>query len=84
MKADRSRIDTADLQQRMALMRATEAFEAVLGRHARAVEAARTVSEGLVQAIAAEVAQARSPATYGAAGLAASGDMRAVTLNRQA
>lgn len=84
VKADRSLIDTADLTQRMALMRATEAFEAVLGRHARAVEAARTVSEGLVQAIAAEVAQARSPATYGAAGLAASGDMRAVTLNRQA
>lgn len=84
VKADRSLIAGAELKQRMALMRATEAFEAVLARHARAVEAARTVSEGLVQAIAAEVAQARAPARYGAGGLAADSDLRAVTLNRQA
>lgn len=84
VKADRSLIAGAELKQRMALMRVTEAFEAVLARHGRAVEAARTVSEGLVQAIAAEVAQARAPARYGAGGVAADGDLRAVTLNRQA
>lgn len=84
VKADRSLIEGAELSQRMALMRATEAFEAVLARHARAVDAARTVSEGLVRAIAAEVAQARSPSGYGAAGQSQEGDVRAVTLNRQA
>ena len=84
VKADRSLIESADLSQRMALMRATEGFESVLARHARAVEAARTVSEGIVRAIAAEVAQVRSPGGYGAGGKAQDGDARAVTFNRQA
>jgi len=84
VKADRSLIEAADLKQRIALMQATEAFEAVLARHARAVEAARTVSEGIVRAIAAEVAEVRSPGGYGSAGQAQSGDARAVTLNRKA
>ena len=55
-----------------------------IARHARAVEAARTVSEGVVRAIAAEVAQVRSPGGYGAGGKAQEGDARAVTFNRQA
>jgi hypothetical protein len=84
VKADRSLIETADLKQRMALMQATEAFEAVLARHARAVEAARTVSEGLVRTIAAEVAEVRSPGGYGAGGQAQQGDARAVTFNQKA
>ena len=84
VKADRSLIETAELSQRLALMQATEAFEAVLARHARAVEAARTVSEGIVRAIAAEVADVRSPGGYGSGGQAQSGDARAVTLNRKA
>ncbi|HRH20387.1 MAG TPA: flagellar basal body protein [Brevundimonas sp.] len=84
VKADRSLIEAADLKQRIALMQATEAFEAVLARHARAVEAARTVSEGLVRTIAAEVAEVRSPGSYGAGGQAQSGDARAVTLNQKA
>ena len=47
-------------------MRATEAFEAVLARHGRALEAAKTVTEGLVRAIAEEVARSRSAGTgYG-------------------
>jgi hypothetical protein len=41
-------------------MRATEAFDAVLARQGRALEAAKTVTEGLVQAIANEVASQRS------------------------
>jgi hypothetical protein len=84
VKADRSLIEGAELRQRMALLQATEAFEAVLARHARAVEAARTVSEGIVRAIAAEVAQVRSPGGYSAGGKAQDGDARAVTFNRQA
>ena len=84
VKADPALIEGAPLGQRVTLMRATEAFEAVLARHARAVDAARTVSEGLVKAIAAEVAQARSPGGYGAGGQSQDGDARAVTLNQQA
>src|SRR5438067_12496735 len=42
----------APLRQRLA--RAAEAFDAVLHRHGRAVDAARTVTEGLVRAIAEE------------------------------
>ena len=45
---------------RTKLMRATEAFDAILARHGRAVAAARTVSEGIIQAIAKEVAAVRS------------------------
>ncbi|MGV9007202.1 MAG: flagellar basal-body protein FlbY [Brevundimonas sp.] len=73
------------LSERKALIRATEAFEAVLSRHVLAVEAARVISEGLVKAIAEEVANARGgPSAYGASGRAAAGDGRAVALNRTA
>ncbi len=69
----------------MALIKATEAFEAVLAVHGRTVEAARTISEGLVRTIAQEVAGARALGTgYGASGSANAGDSRAVTLNRMA
>ena len=57
----------------------------MLSGHARAVEAARIVSEGLVRTIAAEVAGQRgSPSAYGATGHATAGDGRAVAFNRQA
>ncbi|MDO9608808.1 MAG: flagellar basal-body protein FlbY [Brevundimonas sp.] len=70
---------------RMALIEATRAFDAVLSRHASAVEAARKISEGLVRAIAHEVAAARTPASaYAADGRAAQGDGRAVAFNRKA
>lgn len=85
VKADPSLIAGATLSERNALMRATEAFDAVLARYARAVEAARVVSEGVVKAIAAEVAAARgSGAGYGASGYASAGDASAVALNRRA
>ncbi|MBN8529015.1 MAG: flagellar basal-body protein FlbY [Caulobacterales bacterium] len=85
LKANPALLAPAPTADRMALIAATQAFEAVLARHARAVEAARIVSEGLVKAIAQEVAAARPPASaYGATGRAASGDSRAVTLNRTA
>lgn len=85
IKANPGSIAAAPAADRTALVRATEAFEAVLSRHARAVEAARIVSEGLVKTIAAEVAGQRgSPSAYGASGRANAGDSRAVALNRQA
>ena len=85
IRADRSLIEGAPLKLRTALMRATEAFEAVLARHGRALDAARTVTEGLVRAVADDVVSRRSTgAGYGptAAAVAASGS--AITLNRRA
>jgi hypothetical protein len=85
LKADPSQLKAAPAAERQALMRATQAFEAVLAVHSRAVEAARVISEGLVKAIAAEVAAARAPgAGYAAGGRAIAGDGRAVALNRSA
>ncbi len=85
LKANPALLAPAPTTDRMALIAVTQAFEAVLARHGRAVEAARIVSEGLVKAIAQEVAAARPPASaYGSTGRAASGDSRAVTLNRTA
>lgn len=85
VKADPSMLLAAPAGDRMALVKATKAFEAVLSGHARAVEAARIVSEGLVQTIVAEVASQRgSPSAYGASGHANASDGRAVAFNRQA
>jgi hypothetical protein len=70
---------------RLALIDATRAFENLVTRHARAVEAARIISEGLVRTIAAEVAAQRTPASaYGSAGRATNADGRAFALNRTA
>lgn len=85
IKANPAALAAAPAAHRMALIKATELFEAVLSRHARAVEAARVISEGLVKTIAAEVAGQRgSPSAYCAAGRANAGDSRAVALNRTA
>ena len=85
LKATPALMAAAPASERITLIRATERFEAVLSRHARAVEAARIVSEGLVRTIAAEVAGQRgSPSAYGASGKANAGDGRAVAFNRQA
>ena len=68
-----------------ALRAATQRFEAVLARHGRAVHAARTVTEGLVQAVAAEVARTRSAAAgYGPGARPARADTSAITLNARA
>lgn len=72
-------------QERDALIEATKEFDAVLTEHAQTVDAARHVSEGLVKAIASEVASTRAQGTgYGASGRASTGDSRAVALNRMA
>lgn len=85
LKAAPSVLHAAAAGERQALVRATQTFEAVLAVHGRAVEAARVISEGLVKAIAAEVAAARTPpAGYAAGGRAIAGDGRAVALNRSA
>ena len=75
----------AALETRRRLLRATEAFEAVLARHGRAVNAARLISEGLVRAIAEEVAKTRSRgAGYGPAARVAPSNASAIAVNRRA
>jgi len=82
VKANPALLSEAPLADRRELADATLAFDAVLTRHARAVDAARTISEGLVRTIAQEVAAARAPAAaYAADGRAAQGDGRAVAFN---
>jgi hypothetical protein len=73
-------------RERLKLIQATEAFDAVMARQGRALSAAKTVTEGLVHAIAEEIATQRgSNATYGASGAkAATNAAVAVTLNRRA
>lgn len=78
-------IEAASLEQRKRLMQATEGFDAVLARQGRALEAARTVTEGLVRAIAEEVASQRTTgAGYGPGATTTAGDARAITLNKSA
>lgn len=85
VKANPGVLAAAPAGERDALIRVTEAFEAILTRHSHAIEAARIISEGLVQTIAAEVAAQRgSPSAYGASGRANAGDGRAVAFNRTA
>ena len=85
IKQDPSMIAGASKAARERLILATGAFEAVLARHGRALLAAKTVTEGLVQAIAEEVAATRSARSpYGANAKAPSADATAITLNKRA
>lgn len=73
---------STDLRQR--LLVSTEAFDAVLARHGRAVQAAKTITDGLVKAIADEVAGQRERTSPYGQGLAISqqNTSTAITLNR--
>jgi hypothetical protein len=67
------------------LVQSTIAFQTVLARHGRAVKAAKTLTEGLVKAIANEVsAQRTRNAGYGPTARTTGGDASAITLNRRA
>jgi len=85
VKANPAILAAAPSSERIKLVKATERFNTVLAKHSVAVEAARIISEGLVQTIAGEVAASRAMGTgYGASGRATAGDGRAITLNRSA
>lgn len=85
VRRDPSLIAGAPAPARAELKRATQAFEAVLSRHAQAVAAVKTVTEGLVQAIAEELAASRADASaYGPRAAPARPAARALTLNRKA
>ncbi|WP_165189371.1 flagellar basal body protein [Caulobacter soli] len=80
-------VSGASLQRRQRLVRATEAFDSVLARQGRAVTAAKTVTEGLVRAIAQEVAEQRPNASGygpGSQGAAYRQNGTAITLNQRA
>lgn len=85
IRADPSLIEAAPLKNRVALIRATEAFDAVLARHGRAIEAAKTITEGIVRAVAEDVVSRRTTgAGYGPGAAAVTGSATAVTLNKRA
>jgi hypothetical protein len=89
VRAKPAMIAEAPLAERLRLTRATEAFDAVLARQARALDAAKTVTEGLVRAIAEEVAVQRqkgAASAYGPTGerTAKPADGSAITLNKRA
>ena len=78
-------LSSAPAPLRSRLTRATEAFDAVLARQGRAVAAAKTVTEGLVRAVAEEVAARRANiAGYGPTARAGNTAATSITLNRQA
>jgi hypothetical protein len=67
------------------LKQATEAFEAVLARHGRAIEAAKTVTEGLVKAIAEEIdSQRPKGGGYGPGATKTASTAAPIALNRKA
>ena len=86
VRADPGLVEGALADARAQLVRATEGFDAVLARQGRALDAARTVTEGLVRCIAEEVASQRAQsATYGESGAAGAGaGATAITLNKRA
>lgn len=69
VKADPSLLKGISLQEKQALFRATEAFHEQLAHYDRAVNAAKTVTEGVVAAIAEDMNTRRAGTmTYGARG----------------
>jgi hypothetical protein len=87
VRADPGLVQAAPPEMRQRLIRATEAFDAVLFRHGRAVVAAKFVTEGLVRVIAEEVASQRDRLSGygpGARSPTAPGAATAITLNRRA
>lgn len=85
VRADPALIAGAPFAQRQRLVRATEAFDAVLARQGRALAAAKHVTEGLVHAIAEEVAAQRNRSTtYGPSAAAPTAAATAITLNKRA
>jgi hypothetical protein len=85
VRHDPSLVAAASEANRRKLIEATRAFDTALARHGRALEAAKVVTEGLVKAIAEEVAAQKAPgAGYGPGAAARDPGATAITLNRRA
>ena len=84
LRAQAATLTGAEPQLRQRLLRATEALEAVLDRQDRALSASKVVTEGLVKAIADEIATRRTQnAGYGP-GASLKPATTAITLNQRA
>ncbi len=80
IKADPKQMTGLSHTKKEALRSSARDLEDRLQAHERALAAARTVTEGLVRSIAAEIAESRSaPAGYGAKGAASGGQRREAT-----
>ena len=85
LKADPTLLEDAPAELKDRLVIVTRAFDAVLARHGRAVEAAKTITEGLIRAIAEEVHKQRNAvASYGPKAMQAPRPATPVALNRRA
>lgn len=86
VRANPGLVAAAPVDQRNRLIRATEAFDSVLARQGRALDAARTVTEGLVKTIANEVAAQRTTGSgYGLKGApSTAASATSITLNKRA
>ena len=77
-------VETAAPELRRRLLAATEAFEAVLERQGRALAASKTITEGLVKAVAEEIAARRGVGQAYGPGATRRPLATAITLNQRA
>jgi hypothetical protein len=77
-------LQDAEPELRRRLLAATEAFEAALDRQGRALGASKTVTEGLVKAIAEEIAARRGVGQPYGPGAVRRPAATAITLNQRA
>ena len=64
-------------------MKASEVFDRTLARHGRALHAVKTITEGVIHAIADEVAKSRAAKTgYGPSARHQAIDATAITFNQ--
>jgi hypothetical protein len=84
VRAQPKLIEDAPDALRRRLLQATEAFDAVLQRQGRALAASKTVTEGLVKAIAEEIATKRGVGRAYGPNASRRIPATAITLNRQA
>ena len=84
IRAQPNLVQAAPVALRRRLVRATEAFEAVLERQGRALAASKTITEGLVKAIADEIASRRNVGRAYGPNATRKVAATAITLNRQA
>jgi hypothetical protein len=84
VRANQQLVQAATPELRARLLRATEAFDAVLQRQGRALAASKTVTEGLVKAVAEEIAAHRSIGQAYGPGAIRRPLATAITLNQRA
>ncbi len=77
-------VASAPATLRQKLIRATEAFDAVMARQGRALAAVKTVTEGIVRAVAEEVAAQRGVGAGYGPGARTTPAATAITYNQRA